>query len=51
MALIEGVTRLLLLAGEPSGATVIICTTPAVEVEGEAMLKVSDPELFPEAES
>jgi hypothetical protein len=45
--LIEGFTALLLLAGVPSGATVIICTTPAVPTAAEAMLKDSAFEVTP----
>jgi len=49
--LIEGFTALLLLAGVPSGATVIICTTPAVPTAAEAMLKDNEPDFTPEAGS
>jgi hypothetical protein len=38
VVLMDGATRLSSLAGVvPSGATVIICTTPAVAAPGEAM--------------
>jgi hypothetical protein len=46
-----GATRLSSLAGVPSGATVIICTTPAVAAAGEAMPKGREFEDAPEAGS
>jgi len=42
-----GATRLLALAGDPSGATVIIATTPAVAVAGEAIPNGNTPVVFP----
>lgn len=46
LALIDGAIRLSPLPGLPSGATVIIATTPAVAAAGDAIPKVSEFEVF-----
>jgi hypothetical protein len=49
--LIDGATKLLLLAGVPSGATVIKAITPAVAAAGDAMPKGSEAVVVPDAVS